>query len=75
MTITTLEPSETILTQCLECDREFELTFEPKAKDMTFRERRGIDPVLLRYCPFCGSENLDCNRTSDADGSQGSSAG
>jgi hypothetical protein len=50
------QPGETLTISCLECDREFKLTFEPKAEDMTFREKRGIDPAVFRYCPYCSSK-------------------
>ena len=43
-----LKPGETLIISCMTCDREFELTHEPKAKDMSEREKLGIDPSLLQ---------------------------
>ena len=57
--MTILGGGETILTQCNECDIEFELTFEPKAKGI--RENDKPDPLSLRFCPFCGNDTLACN--------------
>lgn len=52
----TIDPGETLLILCHECDREFTLTLEPKSADMKPVERIGIEPAVFKYCPFCGSE-------------------
>jgi hypothetical protein len=48
-----MNAGESLTITCGACDCEFKLQFEPKAEDMTFKEKRGIKPVAFRYCPFC----------------------
>jgi hypothetical protein len=50
-----IQPGESTTISCLTCDREYKITFEPKAEDMNFREKRAIDPAVFTRCPFCGS--------------------
>lgn len=58
-----LHYGESITVECLDsdCNFEFELTLEPKARDMTEREVYNMPTVIARYCPFCGNKNLDIN--------------
>lgn len=44
---------------CMDCDIEFEVTLEPKIRDMPKgakldHETKGIEPAEVSYCPFCG---------------------
>jgi hypothetical protein len=55
MEYTPIRAGESLTTYCLECASEFEITNEPKATEISGAS------VQLRYCPFCGSEDLDCN--------------
>lgn len=50
-----IQPGESLTITCGECEREYKITFEPKAADMNFRERRSIPPAPFRYCPFCNN--------------------
>ena len=43
------------------CNVEFELTLEPKARDMTERERFGMPRHAAKFCPFCGVQHLNIN--------------
>lgn len=38
---------------CNGCNREFELTYEPKAK-VKPSLTRGIEPADVTFCPYCG---------------------
>jgi len=38
---------------CNECDAEFDLTYEPKARDCP-QEAEYIGSKEVGYCPFCG---------------------
>jgi transposase-like protein len=48
-----IEPGETIRYCCSKCDREYEITFEPKAADM--QTKPDMDSAAPSQCPFCGS--------------------
>lgn len=52
-----MKPGETSRFQCNDCDTEFELTLEPKAKGT--KEAETIRPRAVEGCPFCGSEDLE----------------
>jgi uncharacterized Zn-finger protein len=50
-----IKPGNSITITCGECDREYKLTYEPKATDMNEREKLGIDPAPFIFCPFCSN--------------------
>ncbi len=57
----TIKPGETIRADCNNCGSEFEVTYEPKAKNPNAVP--GVSAAELLHCPLCGSESI----TTDAD--------
>lgn len=55
-----LKAGETQRFQCNECNREFEVTLEPKAKDAE-PSKRPTDTAVVGTCPFdnCGSADIE----------------
>jgi len=50
-----MEAGKTERWDCDDCGTEFEVTYEPKAKDSP-REAENIEPKEVTVCPFCGSD-------------------
>lgn len=51
-----LAAGEALRAYCNDCDREFELTYEPKAQA---EDRDHVEAAAVEFCPFCGSNNLE----------------
>lgn len=43
---------------CLSCNTEFEVTYEPKATPDS-KESKFMTPRDVHHCPFCGNNNLE----------------
>jgi hypothetical protein len=53
-----LEAGGTSRFQCSDCLVEFEVCYEPKAKE-TLVTPGSIESEVVEYCPFCGSDNIE----------------
>jgi hypothetical protein len=62
-----MRPGETVRLDCPNCQTEFEVCLEPKARDNP-KEGRGLRPQPLNCCPFCGGTDVDETEDSE-DGS------
>jgi len=49
-------PGETKRYDCDDCQREFEVTLEPKAKEL--KDKKGLEAAKVTCCPFCESTNI-----------------
>lgn len=52
-----LGPGETVRVMCTQCQIEFDLTLEPKAKGSP--EAKKMSTESFEFCPFCGEEDLE----------------
>lgn len=50
-----MNPGQTERFNCDQCETEFEVTLEPKAKDNP-REARDMEGGVVSYYPFCGGD-------------------
>lgn len=50
-----MNAGETVRVDCDGCGCEFEVCYEPKARDKP-KEAKGIDPKKVTVCPFCGGD-------------------
>jgi len=49
------EPGATVYFSCMGCLKEFELSLEPRCRELG---SDGIDPAEISHCPVCGMELL-----------------
>lgn len=55
-----LTPGEPSMLGCADCEIEFSITLEPRAKT-----KKGIESEDLNVCPFCGQDALESNDGED----------
>lgn len=58
------KPGETVVVDCDNCNTEFEITLEPKAKTDTASGER-MPAQRVQYCPFCGADDDNLHSPDD----------
>lgn len=52
-----MEPGETCRFTCSVCNKEVDITLEPKAKGAPAAEVAKLEGDTCVFCPFCGEED------------------